>query len=93
MRTVSHILLGQTPDVGASWYAPSHGHHKLEAPKENGGRRSSKRGSTNGNAKDKNKKRGMRPHFPPFMFIAGQNKRDEYCIQKWFVRAKKVKVP
>ena len=93
MRTVSHILLGQTPDVGASWYAPSHGHHKLEAPKENGGRRSSKRGSTNGNDKDKNKKRGMRPHFPPFMFIAGQNKRDEYCIQKWFVRAKKGKVP
>eukprot|EP00944_MAST-04C_sp_MAST-4C-sp1_P004136 g4136.t1 len=69
MRTVTHILLGQTPDVGASMSA----------------RRKS--------SDDKGKKRGMRPHFPPFMFVAGQNKQDEYAIQKWFVRPQKGRSP
>ena len=96
MSVVTCIALGQTPDVGASWYAPSHGHHKLESspplPSE-------KKSPLPKKSKDEEKRRhGMRPHLPPFLFVAGKKKvtgnvtpgranvDGKYILQKWLVR-------
>ena len=88
LSLVTHLKLGQTPDVGASWYAPSHGHHKLEAAKNVNSPKTSRRKSNEdgGAKKDSKRERGMRPHLPPFLFIAGTNKNNEHVMSKWLVR-------
>ena len=96
MSVVTCIALGQTPDVGASWYAPSHGHHKLEAsPPSPNSRKSAK---TKKDKDEEKRTRGMRPNLPPFLFVAGKKKTagnvppgggnagGKHVLQKWLVR-------